>query len=99
MIYVRYVSDDSEWGADFGNWPANFTEFVEVWLAYKVAPRLTGISKGKKELKDELNAARTAAKGTDAMEQPAKQAPPTSWLRSRWGRSGGDRGNRSSLIG
>ncbi len=99
IIFVRYVSNDSQYGNDLGNWPPNFSEFVEHWLAYKVAPRLAGLDFDDAQLGKRLKAARAAAKNTDAMEQPAKQQPPNLWVRARWGHSGGDRGNRSSLIG
>ena len=99
VIYVRYVSSDTQYGFDFAIWPENFTEFVETWLAFKVAPRLTGISKDAKMLKQELKDARMAAKNTDSMEQASPSKPPGSWTRSRLGRTGGDRGSRSQLIG
>ena len=99
VIYIRYVSNDTKYGFDFAIWPHNFTRFVEHWLAYEVAPRLTGISKTEKMLKTELKDAKTAAKGTDAMEQSVVFPPAGTWVRSRWGSVGGDRGSRSKLIG
>jgi len=100
VIYLKYVSNDSQFGGDFSLWPANFTEFAEHYLAYKVAPRLVGLDIKENSLEAKMKRALTEAKSTDAMESPAKFAPKGGWSQSRRGsRSGGDRGNRSQLIG
>ena len=39
------------------------------------------------------------AKGTDAMESPAKFPPKGGWASSRSGFRSGERGNRNQLIG
>ena len=41
-IYIRYVSDDEEYGGDMSLWTEDFTEFAEHYLWVKVAPRLRG---------------------------------------------------------
>lgn len=98
-IYVRYVSDDPEYGADLSLWPAKFTEYVETKLAAKSAKRITGsdseAARIDKLAKDKLKGARSV----DAMNEPTKFAPEGSWVSSRGGRSRRDRGNRGSLIG
>ena len=101
LIYFKYVSNDSEFGGDFSLWPANFTEFAEHYMAYKVAPRLTGIDISERTLEIRYERTLLKAKSTDAMESPARFAPQGGWARSRQGfRSGQyDRGNRSQLIG
>jgi hypothetical protein len=101
LIYLKYVSSDAQFGNDFSLWPANFTEFVEHYLAYKVAPRLVGLDLKERTMEAKFERALLKAKGTDAMESPAKFAPKGGWSQSRQGfRSGtGDRGKRSRLIG
>ena len=101
LIYFKYVSSDSQYGTDFSLWPANFTEFVEHYLAYKVAPRLVGLDLKERTMEAKFERALLKAKGTDAMESPAKFAPNGGCSQSRQGfRSGtSDRGNRSRLIG
>ncbi len=99
VIYVRYVSNDPLFGFDFSIWPHNFTRFVEHWIAFEVMPRLTGIERSKSEVKAELKEAKRDAKGTDAMEESVVFPPPGTWVRSRWGAVGGDRGSRNRLIG
>ncbi|KPK74235.1 MAG: hypothetical protein AMJ84_00160 [Acidithiobacillales bacterium SM23_46] len=100
-IYFAYVSDDTQWGSDFTLWPPNFTEMVEHYLAYKVAPRITGMDFNERELERKWKTWLAEAKATDAMESPAKFPPKGGWARSRQGFRGGsrDRGNRGQLIG
>jgi len=100
-IYVIYVSDDNQFGQDYSLWPENFTEYVEHYMAMKVAPRLTGLKFDEVNLKKLVKIALMEAKATDAMESPAKFPPKGGWAQSRQGfRSGStDRGNRSQLIG
>lgn len=100
-IYVAYVSNDVQWGGDLSLWPPNFTEMVEHYMAWKVAPRLSGIDISDKRLAQQWKQWLAEAKATDAMESPAKFPPKGGWAKSRQGfRSGSsDRGNRSKLIG
>ena len=99
VIYIRYVSNDNKYGKDFAIWPHNFTRFVEHWIAYEVAPRLAGLDFDDAKLANRLKNAKKAAKGTDAMEESVVFPPPGTWVRSRWGAVGGDRGSRNRLIG
>ncbi len=100
-IYVQYVSSDVQFGQDYSLWPENFTEYVEHYMAMKVAPRITGLQFNAQGLKKMVKDTLLEAKSTDAMESPAKFAPRGGWAQSRQGfRSGStERGNRSQLIG
>lgn len=99
-IYIRYVSDDTGMGYELTRWPASFTRYVELELAARVCSRLTESDSRLGNIRDDRDKARTRALNEDAMNEPQPKFPPTgSWNRSRWGRSGGDRGNRGSLIG
>lgn len=101
MIFVKYVSNDIQFGQDYSLWPENFTEYVEHYMAFKVAPRLTGLKFDSDDLEKKMNRRLLDAKSTDAMESPAHFPPRGGWAQSRQGfRSGTtDRGNRSQLIG
>lgn len=98
-IYVRYVSDDDEYGSDLSLWSPKFTLFVETELAARAAKRITGsdsdAARIEKLARDRLRQARSV----DAMNEPTKFAPKGSWVSARGGRGGGDRGNRGSLVG
>ena len=98
-IYVQYVSNDSQFGGDFSLWQPNFTEYVEHYLAYKVAPRLTGLDYDSTVLQRKMKFQLSEAKATDAMESPVKFLPKGNWAASRQGFAQGERGNRRQLIG
>jgi len=99
-IYVKYVSDDSQFGGDFSLWTHNFTEMAEHYMAYKVGPRLIGLDADETNLMRKWKHWLAEAKAVDAMEDPAKFPPRGGWSRSRQGfRSSDDRGSRNQLIG
>lgn len=99
-IYLSYISDDSGYGGDLSLWPESFSNFVEVFLAYKAAPTHVKDIKRRKEIREEYRFARLNARSQDAANQPTTFPAEGSWLRSRRGRSGNsDRGNISQLIG
>ena len=108
-IYVKYVSDDTNYGSNLAYWPYSFTEYVKHYFAGKIVGKLTA----SKELVDRLlgqpgrpekgsvHAALVTAKNRDAMAGPTSFPARGSWVGSRYGRDGSnrDRGNRGSLIG
>ena len=88
-IYVRYVSNDSNYGGDLSLWPDNFSEYAQLALAEKVCMRLTGSKATHDEIRIDMKKALTAAKSTDAMADPTKFLPSGSWARARKGNNGG----------
>lgn len=99
-LYLRYISSDDAYGGDLSKWTPDFTRFVELYLALRIAPRLTGSKADREQIKKDLRIARTEARSSEAMEKPPGFMPRGSWVRSRSaGRSNGDRGSRSRLIG
>lgn len=99
-IYVRYVSDDVEYGSDYSKWPEDFARYVEGWFGLQIHDRVVNNANKKEQLKDEVRRLLVEAKARDAMDEPAVFLPPGSWSSSRRGRrSRGDRGNRGQLIG
>jgi hypothetical protein len=99
-IYVRYVSDDVAYGMDYSLWPPNFEEFVEHYLAYKVAPTITGLSTDNTMLYRLYQRKLSEAKATDAMDGPMKFPNQGSWSRARQGYGNGERGNNNGpLVG
>lgn len=100
-LYLRFVSDDSDWGGDFSKWPETFTLWVGHWMGLQLAPRLLNarslegmINHNRKLLRD--------AQSKDAQMEPTRFPPMSSWNRARFGGrrgQGRDRGSRSALIG
>jgi hypothetical protein len=99
-LYVKFVSDDSEFGGDYTLWPENFTAMVEGFFAKEVCLRLTNDKELKAILDKDFDALLMKAKNTDAMDDGTKFPPLGSWSRARLSRtSRRDRGSRGSLIG
>lgn len=103
-IYVRYVSDSTDYGSDLTRWTDTFREFVEAHFARKIVRKIPG---GSDKVEDVERAERLAlklAKNKDAMADPPKFPPMSAWPGARvgrWGRRGpmGDGGNPGSLTG
>lgn len=99
-IYVSYVSNDGNYGGDMSLWPPEFVLFVEAYLAGKIVTRLTQDLEQRKQTLGLERKYLLEAKSSDAMEGPTAFPPPGRWVATRaGGRTRGDRGSRSSLIG
>lgn len=94
-LYVKWVSNDANYGGDLSSWPVNFSRFVEVYLASRVSTALSqnkGLTRDLIGFSDRLL---IRAKSTDAMDEAAKTMPRGTWSRSRHGNSA-DRERRGS---
>lgn len=86
-IYIRYVSDDTDYGSDLGAWPEGFTHWAGVRLARLLAP---SVARGKTTIADiEKEEARLLldAKSKDAANEGAKFTPLGNWTQARFGGS------------
>jgi hypothetical protein len=99
VIYVRFVSDDTEFGMDLSLWPANFEAYVAASMAHAACGRINGSRNDKAALADEMAKLLSKAKNTDAMDEGTKFPTTGSWVRSRSGSSRRDGGSRTRLIG
>jgi len=98
-LYLRYVSDDADWGLDYSKWPETFTLWAGTWLGLQIAPTLLN-DLDLKELKKDAKDLLADARSKDAMQEPTRFQPLSSWVQARHGRSSrGDRGLRNKLIG
>lgn len=84
-IYVRYVSSDNEYGKDLAKWSKTFTRYVESHLAAEICSRLTASKEGAEAHRKEEVRRLSEAKSKDAMDEPARFLPYSSWVRSRSG--------------
>lgn len=82
-IYVRFVSDDTDYGMDLNKWPESFREFVEVHFATKIILKLSNsedeLQKLMKLRKDLLKTAKSKA----AMAEPTSFPARGNWANSR----------------
>ena len=99
-LYIKYVSNDTNYGADLSRWPGSFSSYAAAHFASKIVLDLTSDKErvqlvhalAKQERKNALN--------KDAMNQPPAQPAATSWVQARAGGvSRRDRGSRGNLIG
>lgn len=107
-IYVKYVSNDTEYGFDYSLWPEPFTEYVKTYFASRICHKLPG---GKEIVekfhgppgfpqRGQLHQALINAKNNAAMALPTSFPARGSWSTSRQGSgSRSDRGNPGSLTG
>jgi hypothetical protein len=105
-IYVKFVSSDVNYGGDPSLWPRSFADYVDAYFASRIvtkfgtAERVTFIMGPPGKLDGgELGRRLKVAKNRAAMTQPTQFPPEGTWVTARRGGSGGDRGNRGSLIG
>ena len=106
-IYVRYVSDDEDYGGDLGMWPQSFVDYAVAHFAGKVVMKLTS----DKELQQIIlgprfdgmgglvGGRRKFALSRNAMVSGTRTSPPGSWSSARRGGGRGDGGSNSNLTG
>jgi hypothetical protein len=98
-IYVRYVSNDTDYGMDLNKWPESFREFVEAHFASKIIGKLSGSEEKTEEMLKLRQKLMLIAKNKSAMADSTKFPAPGSWSMARSGQANKSRGNRGSLIG
>jgi hypothetical protein len=101
-IYLKFVSSSATFGGDLSLWPENFLYYAAHEFASLVCISTTNSQGDKEAIDKEKKRLLNIARGTDAMDESAKQLPPGTWSTSRrFGTSGGGRdgGNTGSLIG
>lgn len=83
MLYIRYVSDDTDYGLDAVRWTEAFRNYLECDLAWKSCERITNASTKRDRIeRDRMNALR-ASKSLDGMADGVKFLPQGSWSRAR----------------
>lgn len=102
-IYVRYVSNDINYGMDLGIWPDSFREFVAAHFASQIILVLASGDDLKKQIMEIRKQRLKNAKSRSAMAEPTSYPAQGTWSSSRvWGnrrRDGGNPNNSGSLIG
>lgn len=99
-LYIRFISDDDDYGGNYANWPETMALWAGCWIATQIAPRLTSGAK----LEDLMRMERKLlvdARSKEAVQSPTRFPPAGSWVNARhsyrYGRR--DRGRRNTLIG
>ena len=87
-IYIRYVSNDAEYGNDLGNWPPSFERWAAGVLAERSTQLITQNKINPEKLAKAVNKLAMKAKSVDAMKNPTTFPPDGRWVSSRSGRFG-----------
>lgn len=83
-IFVRYVSNDPDYGLDLGRWPESFVDYVETSLAVATCEEITGSNSKLEKLEKDKKDAWKRASNRDVMNEPVTKFPPVGRLvRSR----------------
>ena len=100
-IYVRYVSNDVDYGLDLGKWPQTFAEYVALHFASRIIIKLSESHEKFANIVKLREKALIVAKNKAAMANPAAFSAKGSWSRARIrGSRRGDGGNSNgNLIG
>lgn len=85
VVYVRYVSDDEDYGLDATKWSKAFKTYVECALAWEACERITNSTSKLDRIERKRDRALKGAKAHDAMAEGTKFPPRGSWLRARSG--------------
>ena len=95
-IYLSYVSDDGAYGRDLSLWPMSFTKYVQAYMAFEVAPRLTGVKTDMEKLERIMKDRLQDAQNKDGVGRPTQFKPQGSWNAARRGRNSYPRSERYS---
>lgn len=100
-IYLKYVSNDVNWGMNMGKWPQSFADFVSAHLASRIIMKMADSEDKLKLILQTRERLKREAKNAAAMAEPTKFAARGTWSRARTkGSKRSDGGNMSgNLIG
>jgi len=99
-LYIRFISDDADYGADYAAWPETFTLWAGHWMATQLGPRIKS-DVVMEALEKRAHRLLVDARSKDAVQSPTRFPPMGNWASARFDYrySRRDRGNRGSLIG
>lgn len=83
QLYIRYISNDINYGMNIGSWPGYFTYYVELELAARAAFRITKSNERREEVEKKRDQALRSARSKDGMNEATVMMPLGTWTRSR----------------
>ena len=91
VLYIRYVSDHTDFGLNSSQWTEAFKTYLECDLAWEICERVTNSTSKRDRVERDRDNALRGAKSVDAMQEGVKFPPRGSWSMAR---GGGRRGYR-----
>lgn len=87
-IYVKYVSDDAEYGRSYALWSQSFGMYVSAFMAGQIAHRITGSKTTREDMEKVMEKLLSSAQGKDGLNRPTTFPSRGSLVAARHGRSG-----------
>ena len=84
-IYVRYISDDENYGGDLSSWPETLNQFAQAYMAVRACQSITGNDSKLVKLERDAKRLLSDARSKDAMDGAPSFPPAGSWVRARLG--------------
>jgi hypothetical protein len=84
-LYVRYVSDDDEYGWNVGEWRQPFAKAFEARLAFECGLPISGDKSNRNDMEMLAERRLREAKNLDAVDERTQVRPPGRLVRSRNG--------------
>ena len=94
VLYVRFVSCDSDYGLNSGNWTESFSKYLAAYLAYECCERITASTQKEQVAGYRMEQALRGAQSLDGMNEGTKIPPSGRWAQSRGQTSGRGSGLR-----
>lgn len=91
-IYVRYISDHTDYGLDSSKWTEHFKEYLAASLAERTGVRITNDEQAQRRIMYVKDQSKKQARGNDAMDEGHKPLPHGSWVTSRSSRHSRENG-------
>lgn len=88
VIYVRYVSNDEEWGWNVGRWRQAFSSALEARLAFECGLPISGDKSNRNDLFQLYESRLKRAKILDAVDERVREQPVGRLVRSRFAYQG-----------
>lgn len=87
ILYLKFVSDDPEYGRDFSLWTPTFQRFVCAYLAYEASLRLTNSHAIQDRLELLVKKRLSDAQAKDGVNRPTMFPPTGTFVNARHGRN------------
>lgn len=94
-LYVRYVSDDDQFGYNVGEWRQPFAKAVATRLAFECGLPISGDKSNRNDMETLAEKRLREAKTLDAVDERVRVSPPGRLTGARLGRYGVGRGREN----
>lgn len=82
-FYVRYISNDANFGWNLSLWRPAFTNYLGAYLAWKITPRIKQAADKLDQMEKKMHKLKRHAIAIDAMDAPVGHPPYGTWITSR----------------